>query len=219
MLNQQLISAHITPLKEDQTVEEALALMEELEVKQLPVVKDAHFEGIINEDALLEADQNDPISSLRYDVQGLSVKAEEHLFNAASLAASRGLSVIPVVGADDEYVGAIAGEDLLRNMARVTGAGDGGALIVLEIDNASYSFGEISRLVETNDAFITQLNTFLDPSTGKLTVTLRINKTEVSDIVATFQRYDYSVVYFFGEEQYQNELQHNYKNLLNYLQI
>ena len=50
-------------------------------------------------------------------------------------------------------------------------------------------------------------------------VTIRINKTEISDILATFQRYEYNVKYFFGEEQYANELRSNYDNLMNYLKI
>ena len=55
--------------------------------------------------------------------------------------------------------------------------------------------------------------------TGIMQVTIRINKAEVSDIVASFQRYDYNVKYFFGEELYANELRSNYDNLMNYLKI
>lgn len=94
-----------------------------------------------------------------------------------------------------------------------------GALIVLEIPSNQYSFNEISKLVETNDAQITQLNTSNDIESGMMQVTIRINKPEVSDIIATFQRYDYNVKYFFGEELYTNELRSNYDNLMNYLRI
>jgi hypothetical protein len=45
------------------------------------------------------------------------------------------------------------------------------------------------------------------------------NKIEISDIVATFQRFDYAVRYFFGEEQYTNELKDNYNHLMAYLNI
>ncbi|MEI9807195.1 MAG: hypothetical protein WDO16_04525 [Bacteroidota bacterium] len=50
-------------------------------------------------------------------------------------------------------------------------------------------------------------------------VTIRINKPDISDIVAAFQRYEYDVKYFFGEELYTNELRSNYDNLMNYLKI
>ena len=55
--------------------------------------------------------------------------------------------------------------------------------------------------------------------TGIMQVTIRINKLEVSDIISTFQRYEYNVKYYFGEEIYENELRANYDNLMNYLKI
>ena len=37
--------------------------------------------------------------------------------------------------------------------------------------------------------------------------------------MATFERYDYDVVYFFGLEHFENEIESNYRNLMNYLDI
>jgi hypothetical protein len=73
--------------------------------------------------------------------------------------------------------------------------------------------------VETNDAQITQLNSYWDTTTDTFLVTIKINKFEISDIVATFQRYEYVVKYYFGEELYQNELRDNYDHLMTYLNI
>jgi hypothetical protein len=87
------------------------------------------------------------------------------------------------------------------------------------MESNQYSFNEISKLVEGNDAQITQLNTSNDAETGMMQVTIRVNKPDVADIVATFQRYEYTVKYYFGEEQYENELRNNYDNLMNYLGI
>jgi len=99
------------------------------------------------------------------------------------------------------------------------GAGDPGAVIVLEMEKISFSFSEVSKLVETNDAQITQLNTYFDAQTSIFYITLKINKLEISDIIATFQRYEYKIKYYFGEELYENELRTNYDHLMNYLSI
>jgi len=219
MLNQQLISTSITPLNGEQTVEEALALMDNTEMHQLPVVNEGIYQGILKENDLLEADARQTLKELIYELHPLAVKAEDHILNAVKLSAGHNLDVIPVVDNEKNYIGTIDSTDLFRQHARISGAEDIGGLIVLEIDKPQYSFGEISRLVETNDAHITQLNTYTDELTGKMTVTLRINKIEVSDIVATLQRYEYIVTYFFGKEEYENELQHNFRNLMNYLSI
>ena len=89
----------------------------------------------------------------------------------------------------------------------------------MEIDRRNYSFGEISRLIETNDAYITQLNTYTESNTGLLIVSIKVNRAEISDIIATFHRYEYVVRYYFGEEQFTNELKDNYQHLMTYLSI
>ena len=74
-------------------------------------------------------------------------------------------------------------------------------------------------MIESNEAQITQLNTSTDTETGLMEVTIKINKLEISDIVSSFQRHEYNVKYYFGEELFVNELKTNYDNLMNYLKI
>jgi hypothetical protein len=99
------------------------------------------------------------------------------------------------------------------------GAAETGSLLVLEMSRNEYAPGLINRLVESNDAMIMQMNTLFDTNTGSLQVVLRINKEENSDVVATFQRYEYNVLYYYGEETYDNALQKNLDHLFNYLSI
>ena len=87
---------------------------------------------------------------------------------------------------ENELVGTVAYNDLLKYSSAFMSLNEPGGLIVLEMESKEYSFNEISRLVEGNDAQITQLNTSNDAETGMMQVTIRINKPEVSDIVATF---------------------------------
>ena len=219
MLNHQLISNRIAPLEMNQTVAEALDAMDGFEIHQLPVVEEGIYQGLLEEGDLLDANSKSAIRELAYELHPFSVRSDEHINNAVKLSAGQGLELIPVVDAEKKYLGSITQEDLFRQHARINGVADLGALIVLENDPDQVSFGELSRLVETNDAQITQLNTYRDELTGKTVITLRLNKQEVSDVVATFQRYGYHVSYFFGKEDYENEMAHNYRHLLNYLDI
>nr|MBA4168218.1 CBS domain-containing protein [Chitinophagaceae bacterium] len=149
----------------------------------------------------------------------VSVHGNMHFIDAVQTANDYHLSVVPVVEKDSDYSGVILVPELLRQLGKITGASDPGGLIVLEMEQRSFSFAEISKLIETNDAQITQLNTSWDNTTDSFIVTIKINKFEISDIVATFQRYDYQVRYYFGEELYENELKDNYDHLMNYLSI
>jgi CBS domain-containing protein len=219
MLNQQLISPEISPLQPGQTVEEALLKMQDLMVSHLPVLQDNTYLGLIAADDLLDANPADTIGSLLHDLQPFSVNADEHFSLAVRTMASRQLSVIAVVGASQEYAGAISREKLFVQLATQTGMLTGGAMVVITMEPHQFSISELSKLVETNDAHITQLNTVIDELSGHLTVTIRINRQEVSDVIATLQRYDYQVLYYSGEEHYENELRRNYNHLMNFLTI
>jgi CBS domain-containing protein len=204
----------------DDPVSQALDLMADFHVTHLPVVTGDKLAGLVSEEGLLNA-ENDNIllSQLQNGFSGIVAHADAFFFEAVQLLNEHALTLIPVVAANAEYTGSILATDLLRQLGRVVGASDAGGIIVLEMDKLSFSFTEISKLVETNDAQITQLNTYTDAPAGNFIITLRINKAEISDIVATFQRYEYQVKYYFGEELYENELRNNYDHLMNYLNI
>lgn len=218
MLTGELQSQSLPSLRPDDKVYQALQLMNDNHVTHLPIVAGEKYVGTISEeDLLLCENDNDILSTLEQSFSAVSVKSDEHFLKVLQTAADSGLSVVPVVNSENELVGTVAYSDLLRNASDFMSLNESGGLIVLEMENNQYSFNEISKLVETNDAQITQLNTFVDPQTGLMQVTIRINKPEISDIIATFQRYEYTIKYFFGEEQYANELKTNYDNLMNYL--
>jgi acetoin utilization protein AcuB len=218
MLTRDLISNSIPYLHKEDKVYHALQLMNDYHVAHLPVVEDDNYLGIISEELLLQSDDENTLNELPITDGSTSVKANDHFLKAIHTAVQNKLSVVPVVD-EKQLLGIVTYNDLLRNASTFMNLSEPGGLIVLEMDSRNYSFNEINRIVESNDAQITQLNTFTDPESGITQVTIRISKVEVSDIVSTFQRYEYNIKYYFGEELYQNELRTNYDNLMNYLKI
>lgn len=219
MLNKELISATIPTLNPSDSVYQALELMAEFHVMQLAVVADNKYLGLVAEDDLMNVDENLTLQSIENHFSKAAVRANTHFLEAVQVVNDHNLSVIPVVEPENVFAGVITATDLLKQLGKVTGASEPGGIMVLEMEQRNFSFSEISKLVETNDAQITQLNTYWDNNTGSFLVTLKINKFEISDIIATFQRYEYQVKYYFGEEQYENELRSNYDHLMNYLSI
>jgi acetoin utilization protein AcuB len=220
VLNKDIISRAIPHLHLHDTIAQALQLMHDLQQNSLPVIAGDKFAGLIEEDELLEAgDDSLELSTLETAFIRLSVRGNEHFSKALQLVAEQHISLVPVTDEDNEWLGVISAADLLRHTALFLGANEPGGLVVLEVEKRNFSFSEISRLVETHDALITHLNTAADPITGNLLITLKISKTEISDVVATLQRFEYQVRYYQGEEQFENELRNNYENLINYLSI
>lgn len=220
MLTRDLHSQVLPYLHLHDKVYQALQMMNESHVSHLPIVDGDKFVGLISEDDLLQADNDTAdLSTLQQSFSVNSVKEDEHFLQAVKLAVENGYSVVPVVNEENEITGTVAYADLLKQASTFMNINEPGGLIVLEMEAKDYSFNSISRIIESNDAQIKQLNTTNDPQTGLIQVTIKVNKPEISDIVATFQRYEYNVKYYFGEELYENELKSNYDNLMNYLKI
>jgi acetoin utilization protein AcuB len=218
MLTRDLISNSIPYLHKDDKVFHALQLMNDYHVAHLPVVENDSYLGIISEEQLLQSDDEKTLNQLQITDGTTSVQGDDHFLKAIQTAVVNNLSIVPVVH-EKQLLGIVTYNDLLRNASEFMSLNEPGALIVLELESKNYSFTEINRIVETNDAQITQLNSYTDPELGTTQVTIRVNKLEVSDIISTFQRYEYNVKYYFGEELYENELRTNYDNLMNYLKI
>ncbi len=124
-----------------------------------------------------------------------------------------------ILNEEKEFLGSISGNNLLKALGNFSGAQEIGGIIVLQMERSQFAISEISRIVESNEATIFHLNTTIQPATGLLTVTIHINKKELSMVVAAFERYEYDVVYYFGEEKFENEIHSNYLHFMNYLDI
>jgi predicted transcriptional regulator len=218
MLTRELISNSIPYLHKADKVYQALQLMNDYHVAHLPIVEETKYLGIISEEQLLHSDDQNMLGQLPVSDGGTSVQANDHFLKAIQVAVQNKLSVVPVIE-NEQILGIVTYNDLLKNASDFMSLNDPGALIVLEMESKTYSFTEINKIIESNDAQITQLNTYADPETGIMQVTVRINKLEVSDIISTFQRYEYNIKYYFGEEMYENELRTNYDNLMHFLNI
>jgi len=220
MLCRQLLSQTLPFLRPADTAFEALNVMADHQVMHLPITEGPAFVGLVSESALQSVeDDQQTLEACQTLWQPLSVKADDHMLMAVQLASAQHLSLIPVVSTDSELIGTLLPSDLIRALASFMRLEEPGGLLVLEMEPRQYAFSEMSRLVETHDAQITQLNTRILPESGQLSVTIRLNKPEISDIVATFQRYEYNVVCFFGEELYTNQLRSNFDNLMTYLNV
>lgn len=220
MLTIDIINQNIPRLRLPDTVSKARQLINDFKVTHLPVISEENFIGLISEEDLLDAeDEKAPIELLQNHFIPAFVADDVHFLNAVNKSIQFDTNIIPVVSKTGLFQGVITATDLLKTLGMFAGADEIGGLIVLEMERTQFAISEISRIVESNDCTILHLNSNTNPTNGLLTVTLHINKKEIATVVATFERYDYDVVYFYGIEHFENEIESNYRNLMNYLDI
>ena len=220
MLTANLINNNIPRLQPQDSVNKALQLISDFKVTHLPIVSENKYLGLISEEDLLDTEeQKITIEFLQEHFVQAAVRDNEHFLIAVNCSSQFDTNVVPVINHENDFVGVITTNDLLKTLGNFSGANEIGGIIVLEMERSQFSISEISRIVESNDCTILHLNTTTHSETGMLTITLHINKREISTVVATFERYDYHVSFQFGVENFENEIDENYRNFMHYLDI
>ncbi len=220
MLTADLINHNIPRLQLQDTVGKAKQLVNDFKLTHLPVVSEKTYLGLISEEDLLDIeDEKVPMELIQEHFVKVSVNDDAHFLNAVSCCNQYDTNVVPVLNKVPEFLGVITSSDLLKTMGNFAGANEIGGIIILEMERTQFAISEISRIVESNDCTILHLNTTIHPITGLFTVTLHINKREIATVVATFERYEYTVRHSFGTENFENEIDSNYRHLMNYLDL
>jgi|SRR6185437_2865636 len=207
-------------LKLKDTVDTALRLMNEYKTNFLPVVSEGKFLGLIgDEDLIDEKNKKTTIDVYQTNFVPAAVNAEFYFLKAATVYNLYHSNVIPVVNENNELLGTISSKALTIELGNFSGSSEFGAVVVLEIERTRFAISEINSIIESDGATILHLNVSPHPVPNLLEITLQINKKEIATIVATFERYQYTVSFYSGEELFEDEINVNYNNLMNYLDI
>ena len=221
MIAEELINHMVPPLKLTDSAEKALAWMEELRCNHLPVVENGKFLGLISGDNILEGNNIDK-QIATFELGGLDcfVNKEQYFYDVVKIASANNVQIIAVVDDQDEYIGVITVQDTITSFAQTAAVQAPGAIIVLSMEARDYSLSEISRLIEGENAKIlgsTIREDSQDPM--KIKLTLKINKTDLSHVVATLERFDYKIIGRFQEPKMIDNSQERLDILMKYLSI
>lgn len=220
MLAYELINNVIPQLKLSDTVSKALQLMHDFKITHLPVVSEDIFLGLISEDDLLDVEnKKSQIELFQNDFIPAYINSNMHFLQAVNISSLYQTNIIPVVNEENALVGTISGQALLMALGNFSGANETGATIEIQMERSQFNLSEINRIVESDGSVILHLNITTLPDTLLLQVTISINKREISTLIAALERYDYSITWYSGEQLFENDIDSNYRHLMNYLDI
>ncbi|WP_158796810.1 CBS domain-containing protein [Pedobacter sp. L105] len=220
MFASELISNAIHPLHNADTVQTALDRLAEFKLYHLPIVNDSQFLGIINEDELQQVRHpEEAIGSLSLTIINAFVYEDVHVYDVIKLFHQLHLSIVPVLDYKKNYLGVISVHNLLDYTSEIYAVKEPGGIIVLEINNRNNSLSHMAQIVEADNAQIlsSYVQTFQDST--RIEVTLKINKTELSGIISSFERYDYQVKAVFNSTRADDGTEDRYNSLMNYLNV
>lgn len=221
MIAKELINHMIPPLKPNDEVTKAISWMEELRVSELPVVEDGKFLGILNEDLILDDNsQEELVHNLVLTGNNSFLKEQSHYYEILKLSNDESVSLVAVLDDDDNYLGVVSIRDVVEAFAQTSSIKSPGAIFILSMNVTDYSLTEISRLVESNDAKILSSHTAVDADdTSIVRLTLKINTEDASRVLATLERFGYTVETQFSKQVLEDNDKDRYDILMKYLQI
>ncbi len=218
MIAREIISDSIPPLKTSDTGQQALNWMNEFLVRHLPIVNNTQLLGLISDDNIMDMnDLNEPIGNYPLKYTKPCIKQTAHLLDALRLFEELKISLIPVCDDDKNYLGVITLQSLLDNFANYSSIREPGGIIILQMAINDYSLSEIARIVESCYASILTLFTTNHRDSTKLEVILKINRIDVSDVIATFERFNYTITGYYHKSDMNDFLKDRYDSLMNYL--
>lgn len=220
MFAYELISDSIPALRTSDTVQKVQERMAEFRVNHLPIVNDKQFLGLISDEDLVEVQEsNAPVGSLSLSLHNPFVYEDQHIYDVIRLFYEQKLSVVPVLDSNKNYKGLISINTMMEYVATMTSVKDPGGIIILEITNRNNSLAHISQIVESDNAQILSSYVQSFPDSTKLEITLKLNRTDLSSIIASFLRYDYHVKATFNDTKSDDGTSDRYDQLMNYLDI
>jgi acetoin utilization protein AcuB len=219
MLAGELISDIVTALKTSDTGTKALSWMEIFRIKHLPIVNHREFLGLISDADIYDLNNPDePVGNHALSLIKPYVTENQHIYEVIELMSRLELTLVPVLNYEKQYLGVITQEDLTQHFAHLSAMKQPGGIIELEMNDRDYSLSEISQIVESNNARILSLYVSSNGEKSKLRVTLKINLTDLTSVMQTFDRYNYTVVSsHLSEEDLDQFYQERFDVFLKYL--
>lgn len=221
MIAKDLINFMIPPLKPTDDLVKAKQWMDEFRLSELPVVDEGKFLGMIDEEMLFNEAYKFPTVG-EYPLPGIEclVKSNSHFYDVMKMSNVHGYRLVAVLNDEGIYEGVISIQDVVEAFAKNAAVSTDGAILTLRLTINDYSLSEISRLIEANEAKV--LSSYLSPASedpSALELTLKIDKSEASQIVASLERNGYHVDSTFNVTNAGYDERERLDSLLNYLKF
>ena len=221
MIAEELINQMIPPLKVYDTVDKALRWMVEFRVNELAVARNRKYIGLATEVSLIELnDRNLTLEQVKLEFQDVYVMHFQHFYDVMEVAIKNKIQVVPVLDEVQEFMGIITINDTLAAFGQMSALQGQGSILVLSMPERDYSLSQISRLIEEENAKILSAYVSpdeLDPYNIKLT--LKLNTTDLSRIIATLERFEYRITAQFQDGSNYDVGRDRLDMLLKYLDI
>jgi acetoin utilization protein AcuB len=165
MLVKDWMTRNVITIDIDGTMDEAIRLMKENNIRKLPVIKRDRLVGILSDRDIKRASASDAttldIHELLYLISRIKVKSimardpitvpvDFTMEETAELLMKKKISGVPVVDSKGSLVGIITESDIFRALISLTGIGKGGVQFAFRLEDRPGSIKEVTDIIRAH---------------------------------------------------------------------
>ncbi len=221
MLAKEIMTINMPSIRTSNSGIEALAIMEEYKVSHLPIVNNTKLLGIISDMDIFNLKMpEEPIGNHKLSLEATYVFEQDHLYLVAEIMVRLKLSLVPVVNNDLEYIGSVEVKNVATALSKMLAVTGPGGIVSLQVKEVNYSMVEIGRIVEDSGAKILSSSVVLDHESLMYSITLKLNREDITSVIKAFERYGYNVETWYMENgMLDTVLQERYDSLVRFLDV
>ncbi len=198
MLVTNWMSKNIITVDENDSMQDAMKLLKEHDIRMLPVLKKGKLVGIVTDRDLKRASASDAttldIHELLYLLTRIKVKnlmtkevitvpPDFTVEETAEVLQKNKISGAPVVDADGQIVGTITQTDLFRVLISLTGVGNKGIQFGLQVEDRPGSIKEVADIIRRyGGRMVSILSSYDEVPEGYRKVYIRMRSIERSEL-------------------------------------
>lgn len=217
MFIKEYISRDYPAFNSSDSVEEANEVAKEFGFSHIFIKKRGVFLGAVSQ-AFLEDSPEGNLESLEIHYEKFAIMDDGNLLDSIKLFHIFNTNVVPVINKEEKYLGYLSCDDIFNEFSKYPLFSENGAMLVIQTSNRHYSFTEIARIVESNNAKI--YGCYVSSVQEDFSqITLKISSENLSSIDETFERYGYTVVHKYYNDEKEDLMKDRFGFFQKYLEI
>jgi CBS domain-containing protein len=194
--------------------------MDEFRVSHLPIVNNYELLGLVSDTDILDLNApEEPLGNHPLSLVRPFIYESEHIYEVMKLVSRMQLTVVPVLDAENNYLGNISLRTLVEHFASITAVKNPGGVIILELNANDFVLSQIARIVEENDTKILSLYVSEISDSTRLELTLKLNRENIRGILQSFARYNIHVKATFQQGDFSEDLRNRFDLFMNYINM
>lgn len=199
------IDGEFASVPSDSSIAECLQMLDKEQQKCIAVLKEDSYLGSIHIEDLTGLDLQTRLSSIQYLFRNCAVDLTKTSIDFLRFFAEQETDQLIIMDENRSSVGSISLNDFFAFLRETPFLSFSGEEIVVQKKRVDFTYAEVAQLIEANNARLLGIYTqYVDADVIQLNI--RIDHNGINEILQNLRRYDYEIISFHKEDQFNEKL-------------